>query len=422
MYGDDSEHVWSSDEETQPQPDDESCSNQPASRLVTPLRSQLRPARKTLSFVPYANWDPDQTYDGLPPSCLSYVLEWRVTFNNRKVRMQTEEGLPVAPSDFWDEDLSTQVTDIAKTTTKPSKPDATTITISVNDRSEPNITKSFKELQIDWAVVERQLKKWGHLLSIGKKLKINVCFKYVESKAAAPAGRGATASMLAENDTRLDASQAVLGRPEAYLHVFRVMQCPGPPCDRGPYCWQDPVGKKHYKLLGHHLKELVKFVQEGGKLDVHSDAPEKVRAALYAEEQQGSGRKRKRSGSEAAPTRQPPLVINNYIPGGIGQDPRGSSVGTALQPAIGSPLPDIPGLRDDAVREYCEWQCTKVRRADHKMHYQLAREVTLDHGLDLELVHEKRDQQFYIEHGVLLGVAERFIRDIKTFLKLYRPL
>ncbi|KAH6699541.1 hypothetical protein EV126DRAFT_424152 [Verticillium dahliae] len=97
MYGDDASHYWSSDEETQPQPDDESCSDQPASRALTPVQ---RPARRTLPFVPYANWDPDQTYDDLPPTCLWYVLEWKVMFNNRRVRVQTEEGLPVAPSDF----------------------------------------------------------------------------------------------------------------------------------------------------------------------------------------------------------------------------------------------------------------------------------------------------------------------------------
>lgn len=55
MYGDDASHDWFCDEETQSRPDDESCSDLPASRAVTPVQSQLRPARKTLSFVLYAN-------------------------------------------------------------------------------------------------------------------------------------------------------------------------------------------------------------------------------------------------------------------------------------------------------------------------------------------------------------------------------
>ncbi|KAK0716806.1 hypothetical protein B0T26DRAFT_267524 [Lasiosphaeria miniovina] len=48
--------------------------------------------------------------------------------------------------------------------------DSTTIAISVNDRSERDITKHFKELQIDWPVAERQLQSWSHLLRIGKTL------------------------------------------------------------------------------------------------------------------------------------------------------------------------------------------------------------------------------------------------------------
>ncbi|POR39351.1 Hypothetical protein TPAR_09574 [Tolypocladium paradoxum] len=108
---------------------------------IPPQRSQLRPARKTLPFVPYADWVPGQSSDHQPPSCIHYVLEWKVTFNNRRVRMQTEEDLVVTPSDFWNEELSIKVQEIAKTTSKSSRPDATTIVMSVNHRSESDITK-----------------------------------------------------------------------------------------------------------------------------------------------------------------------------------------------------------------------------------------------------------------------------------------
>jgi len=46
----------------------------------------------------------------------------------------------------------------------------------------------------------------------------------------------------------------------------------------------------------------------------------------------------------------------------------------------------------------------------------------LERGFDLELLHEDKDAQFYIERGVLEGVARRFVRDVKSFLKQYNTL
>lgn len=107
--------------------------------------------------MPYDDWTPDDSYVEHPPTYIRYVLEWKFTFNNRSVAKKTEEGLVVAPSDFWDEELLSKIEEIAKTTSKPCKADSTIIVMSVNDRSESDITKSFKELQIKWSIVERQL-------------------------------------------------------------------------------------------------------------------------------------------------------------------------------------------------------------------------------------------------------------------------
>jgi hypothetical protein len=58
------------------------------------------------------------------------------------------------------------------------------------------------------------------------------------------------------------------------------MQCPGPPCDLGPHCWRDPLGKKHFKLRTHHLRALVDFVGQGNALQSHDDVPEHIREQL----------------------------------------------------------------------------------------------------------------------------------------------
>lgn len=175
---------------------------------------------------------------------MHYVMEWKLTLNKRVAAKQTEDDLVLAPSDFWNEELSPKIADIVKSTGKPCKADATTITISINDRSERDITKRFDELQIDWPIVERQLQAWSHLLRIGKRLRLNIILNYVESsKTARTVGRGATATQLAERNSRLDAEQEVSGVPDIWRHVYGIFRCPGAPCDRGPYCWQDPDGK-----------------------------------------------------------------------------------------------------------------------------------------------------------------------------------
>ena len=305
---------WSSDQETSPQPRKSSTDRQPARGAGPTRRSQLRPARKTLPFVPYDDWLPGESYDDQPPSCIRYVMEWKLTLNKRVAAKQTEDDLVLAPSDFWNEELSPKIADIANSIGKPCKADATTIVISVNDRSEKDKTKRFEQLQIDWSIVERQLQAWSHLLRIGKRLRIDITFSYVESgKTARNAGRGATATQLAERNVRLDAEQAVSGGPDAWRQVYNLLRCPGSPCDRGPYCWQDSEMKKHYKLMGHHLRSLVKFVQRGGKLETHDDVPEDIRTQLYSEEQQNLIRKRKQQGSDSFSVSYSPMIINDYI-------------------------------------------------------------------------------------------------------------
>jgi hypothetical protein len=97
---------------------------------------------------------------------------------------------------------------------------------------------------------------------------------------------------------------------------------------------------------------------------------------------------------------------NNYIPSypslnGFTPD---SVPNSSLQSC---PL-NIPGLRDEAVKAYCRWHCSKVGCPIQRQHSELARDLTLERGDDLELVHEDENAQFYIDSGVLHGVARRW--------------
>jgi hypothetical protein len=90
------------------------------------------------------------------------------------------------------------------------------------------------------------------------------------------------------------------------------MQCPGPPCQHeGQYCWQDPIGKRHYKLRTHHLKAIIKYVEQGGILDTHDDVPDNVREQLYAEEHQRLLKANKSPNNlTTGSTTLPPININ----------------------------------------------------------------------------------------------------------------
>jgi hypothetical protein len=97
--------------------------------------------------------------------------------------------------------------------------------------------------------------------------------------------------ILAEQSEQLDAEQEVSGQPSIWRKVYNLIHCPGPPCYLGPHCWRDPVGKTHYKLKTHHLKSLMRYMEQGGKLHIHDDVPENIRRQSYAEEQQRLERK-----------------------------------------------------------------------------------------------------------------------------------
>jgi hypothetical protein len=82
MDADDSVNEWSSDSQSDRElSDDSSPVIKPAGSAQLAPQSQRRPANRTLSFVPYADWGPEQAYDYLPPSCVHYLMEWNLTVN-----------------------------------------------------------------------------------------------------------------------------------------------------------------------------------------------------------------------------------------------------------------------------------------------------------------------------------------------------
>jgi hypothetical protein len=72
---------------------------------------------------------------------------------------------------------------------------------------------------------------------------------------------------------------------------------------------------------------------------------------------------------------------------------------------------------DAAVEEYSDWQQSRVRREDQKVNIQNMCDMALEHRLDLQQLHNDQDLDFFISRGIKIGVARRFIRDIKYWVQ-----
>ena len=55
-----------------------------------------------------------------------------------------------------------------------------------------------------------------------------------------------------------------------------------------------------------------------------------------------------------------------------------------------------------------------------KVKFRKTRDVALPDGLDLEQIHENQDSSFFIDKGVMKGIARRFVSDIEHWVKQYK--
>lgn len=310
------------------------------------------------------------------------------------------------------------------------KADETSIIVSVTDRAERDLAKRFDELDIDWPIVEAQLVEWSDLFRHGKKLRVDITFHYVDPQnptGTVPASRtgargrvSATQRMLASRHTQLQAEEASQGCPPAWAETYEKTRCLQT-CPQGPHCWCDPHDKRHYKLSTYHLRKLVKFVQDGGRLQSHDDVPEDIRRDLYAEAEAATSRKRK--ARAVSPAGMTPITINNHFPQTSLEKSSVNSTGRSAQPdtkssadCVKSPL-IVSGYLDTAVRRYTEWQRSRFEDVDLKNEMTKACSVILAHGLTLAQVHDDQDFQFLIDNGIKRGTARHFVGDIKMWTK-----
>ncbi|CAG8885997.1 unnamed protein product [Penicillium salamii] len=358
------------------------------------------------SFDPVAERADGSAWDEQSPDRIHYQIEWRVKLNNRVVVKDTKQDLTQPPRSYWEQIKEDACNILRRKTARGRRVrlDDTDMVLSVN--SQRDIDKHFEGTSVDWTVVEKQLLAWAFLFRRGKKIRLRISINYIEDSGPLPSrtdkrGKSSvTTRMLADRDAQIDAEQ-VSGQHSVWRDVYRVMRCPGPPCrHEGQYCWQDPEGKRHHRLKTHHLKALVKYVEQA-----------------LCRGQPATGQKKKAAENSTMGSMCPPINIT-VLPAGSSQQ--------SIHPPANDAMPTGPGctesimvdgLLDVAVDEYTEWQQSRVSNETFRENINKARDVTLENCLDLMQIYEDQDPGFFVKHGVKVGAARRFVRDIGLWVK-----
>ncbi|OQE46959.1 hypothetical protein PENCOP_c001G06711 [Penicillium coprophilum] len=112
----------------------------------------------------------------------------------------------------------------------------------------------------------------------------------------------------------------------------------------------------------------------------------------------------------------PPININVYPSQSAAAGSGISATQTDAGPKGLSSL-EIPRPRDEAVKEYSEWQVFNVTNDTLKAAFRQVCDMMLENGLHLEQVYQDQDPEFFIDKGIKMGIARRFVQDIQRWVE-----
>lgn len=151
----------------------------------------------------------------------------KLTYNPER-----EQDLVLAPGAFWNRTLKQLVEEHLEQKTPRNKyyePEETSVVVSVSDRAERNLSKRFDEFNIDWDVVENQLRSWSPLFRGGEKLQIDITFickaagKSAAVQTRQSTRRRATGRQHAELEAEHEEDEAA-GRINHWSKVYAIMR------------------------------------------------------------------------------------------------------------------------------------------------------------------------------------------------------
>ncbi|KJZ69706.1 hypothetical protein HIM_10900 [Hirsutella minnesotensis 3608] len=289
-------------------------------RTASPVAaSQPLSSGEALPLLQREDWDERAVYDESPPTCVHYYLEWGLFLNKgrlMKLTNDTEPNLVLAPGAFWEKFLKAKLEKVLRQKTpqnKCFKPEETKITVSTTERGQRKLAKRFDEMDIDWVVIEDQMKAWSHLLKSGRRMTLEISFIYKDKTIATgtKSGRGAGNRQRAEHNALIEAggNQPSAPGPHAlpnWKTVYNLHRCGVESCE-SPYCCVDPVDKKHYKVDTSVLDKIIEYVDDGNQIRSFDDIPQDIRDIIFAKQQQSVERACKKQKL----SNLPPIHIGN---------------------------------------------------------------------------------------------------------------
>ncbi|PNP58766.1 hypothetical protein FNYG_15028 [Fusarium nygamai] len=123
----------------------EVTSQSTAIRDANPL-GQIRNGRSSLPLLQLSEWDETLAYDEQPPTCVHYLIEWKLKLNT--------------PGAYWTEYLWSKLDKLAKKKLPSNRTfhvDDTDIAVCVNDKGEADLNTRSDSLDINWKMIESKL-------------------------------------------------------------------------------------------------------------------------------------------------------------------------------------------------------------------------------------------------------------------------
>ncbi|KAK1086662.1 hypothetical protein LTR33_001462 [Friedmanniomyces endolithicus] len=384
------------------------CDGEQQQQAVEEVDNQLQPVESQQLHDYSSDAEP-------PPERIQYAIEWKALLKTKRIGMDTEQDVSLAPGAFWDATLRKKLEDLLDRKFSPQdrpEPDDTVVVVSLSKRAERDLIKEFVGFDIGWPVIEERLELWGCHFHAGKRLTVKITFRFrlrnTASRIQADArGRpSATRRMRHEQASQRDAEEYATGEG-AYWRIG--------------YFWRDPHGGKHYKLLTTHMKQLVLHMQNRNKFESHNDVPDTVRQELYAEAGQRTERHRNtRRSLSSTPHTQALLSTPAPTPGDMQCSPGQTPLSVvAVIPSTLERL-DIPGCYEDAISDYVKWQQAQAKTEEWIAQFARASNILLTRGYQLGLFYERQLIALLTTEGVLEGIALSIHSDIKDWLPEYR--
>ncbi|KAK3371034.1 hypothetical protein B0T24DRAFT_304724 [Lasiosphaeria ovina] len=157
----------------------------------------------------------------------------------------------------------------------------TIIDISVERSRQRGLKKRFKDLEIDWKIVDSHMEGLGVLFSKRRKITLSMEFIYKEV-AGESIAKGKKKRSATEAQKIQRAADAGL-----WTRVYKHHRCRGKHCKQGPHCWPDERGN-HHRLLPRHLEDISHHIKGNMKegdmkegeneeeVDVNIEVPSKI--------------------------------------------------------------------------------------------------------------------------------------------------